>query len=65
MPGLGIAIFLGIIYQRAAAAIDEAILSERRVVVVSHELTIKAPVAYLTRGKIDDSTFALKVETLN
>lgn len=53
---------LEMVYRRAAAAIDEAIASERRVIVVSHELTIKALISYLTRGKIDDAAFALKVE---
>lgn len=50
------------VYRRAAAAIDDAMAHERRIIVVSHELTIKALVAYLTRGKIDDAAFALKVE---
>ena len=53
---------LEMVYRRATAALDDAIANEHRVIVVSHELTIKAMVAYLTRGKIDDSAFALKVE---
>jgi broad specificity phosphatase PhoE len=53
---------LAIVYRRAVEALDEALATERRVIVVSHELTIKALVAYLTRGTIDDAAFALKVE---
>lgn len=53
---------LAIVYRRAASAIDEAIASERRIIVISHELTIKTLVAHLTRGKIDDSAFAMTVE---
>lgn len=53
---------LEMVYRRASAAIDEAIVSERRIIVISHELTIKTLVAHLTRGRIDDSAFALKVE---
>ena len=53
---------LDMVYRRAAAAIDEAIASERRIIVISHELTIKTLVAHLTQGRIDDSAFALKVE---
>lgn len=53
---------LALVYQRASAALEEAMATERRVVVVSHELTIKALLAYLTRGAIDDAAFALKVE---
>ena len=53
---------LEMVYRRASSAIDEAIASERRVIVVSHELTIKALVAHLTNGKIDDKAFSLVVE---
>lgn len=53
---------LEIVYRRASEAIDEAIASERRIIVVSHELTIKALLAHLTTGRIDDSAFAFKVE---
>ena len=53
---------LDMVYRRAAAAIDEAMRQERRIIVISHELTIKALVAYLTRGTLDNSAFALKVE---
>jgi broad specificity phosphatase PhoE len=53
---------LEMVYRRASAAIDEAIASERRVIVVSHELTIKALVAHLTSGSIDDKAFAFAVE---
>ena len=53
---------LEIVYRRAAASIDEAMGSERRIIVVSHELTIKTLVAHLTKGTIDDSAFAFKVE---
>ena len=31
-------------------------------IVVSHELTIKALLAYLTKGRLDDSVFEFKVE---
>ena len=55
---------LEIVYHRAAAAIDDATASERRVIVVSHELTLKALVAYLTRGKIDDDAFKLQVKNV-
>lgn len=53
---------LEMVYQRASAAIDEAIVSERRVIIISHELTIKALVAHLTKESIDNSAFAFKVE---
>lgn len=53
---------LEMVYRRASASIDEAIASERRVIVVSHELTIKALVAHLTSGSIDDKAFAFVVE---
>jgi broad specificity phosphatase PhoE len=53
---------LEMVYRRASAAIDEAIASERRVIVVSHELTIKALVAHLVTGSIDDKAFAFAVE---
>ncbi len=51
-----------IVYRRAAAVIDEAIASERRIIVISHELTIKALVAHLTGGRIDEKAFAFAVE---
>jgi broad specificity phosphatase PhoE len=50
------------VYRRAAQAIDEAIASERRIIVISHELTIKALVAHLSKGKIDDQAFSFSVE---
>lgn len=53
---------LEMVYRRAAAAIDEAISSERRVIVISHELTIKALIAHLTHGGIDDRAFSTVVE---
>ena len=53
---------LDMVYRRASAAIDEAMRQERRIVVVSHELTIKALVAYLTRNALDNGDFAFKVE---
>ena len=53
---------LALVYRRASAAIDEAMTQERRIIVISHELTIKTLVAHLTRGKIDDNAFATKVE---
>ncbi len=53
---------LAIVYRRAAAAIDAAMAGERRIIVISHELTIKALVAYLTLGAIDERAFAIAVE---
>lgn len=53
---------LEMVYRRAAAAVEEAITAEPRVIVISHEITIKAIVAYLTQGNIDDKAFAIKVE---
>ena len=53
---------LEMVYRRASASIDEALASERRVIVIAHELTIKTLVAHLTKGMIDDSAFAFKVE---
>ena len=53
---------LEIVYRRASSALDEAMRTEKRIVIVSHELTIKAMVAYLTLGKIDERAFAISVE---
>lgn len=53
---------LALVYRRASAAIDEAVTQARRIIVISHELTIKTLIAHLTRGQIDDSAFAVKVE---
>ena len=53
---------LEMVYRRASESLEEAIASERRVIVVSHELTIKALLAYLTKGRLDDSVFEFKVE---
>ena len=53
---------LASVYLRAADALDEALSKERRVIVVSHELTIKAILAHLLRRTIDDTAFLLKVE---
>ena len=53
---------LEIVYRRAATALDAAMASEKRIIVVSHELTIKALIAYLTVGRLDASAFAIKVD---
>jgi broad specificity phosphatase PhoE len=53
---------LELVYRRAAEALDEAIATEQRVVVISHELTLKALLAHLMAGKLDDAAFALQVE---
>jgi broad specificity phosphatase PhoE len=53
---------LALVHARAAAALDERLARHRRVVVVSHELTIKALLSHLLRGRIDDAAFAYKVE---
>lgn len=53
---------LEMVYRRSSLAIDEAVKSARRIVVVSHELTIKAMIAHLTLGKIDDRAFGIQVE---
>ena len=50
------------VYRRASSALDEAMREEKRIVVVSHELTIKTLLAHLLRGQIDNSAFAYKVE---
>jgi len=50
------------VYQRSSAALDEYMAQGRRVIVVSHELTIKALLAHLLHHHIDDSDFATKVE---
>lgn len=50
------------VYRRAASAIDDYAKTNKRIVVVSHELTIKAMLAYLLDGKIDNSAFKYKVE---
>lgn len=53
---------LALVHARAAAALDERLAQHRRVIVVSHELTIKALLSHLLRGRIDDAAFAYKVE---
>jgi broad specificity phosphatase PhoE len=53
---------MAMVYRRASASLDEHMLQGRRVIVVSHELTIKALLAHLLRHRIDDSDFATKVE---
>ena len=53
---------LEVVYRRAATAVEEAVTSEQRVIIISHEITIKAIVAHLTQGSIDDKAFAFKVE---
>ena len=50
------------VYHRATAALGEAMQQEKRIVVISHELTIKALLSHLLRGKIDDEAFAYKVD---
>ncbi|WP_346830870.1 histidine phosphatase family protein [Pseudomonas abietaniphila] len=50
------------VYRRAASAIDDYAKMNKRIVIVPHELTIKAMLAYLLNGKIDDSAFKYKVE---
>lgn len=53
---------LALVYQRAAAALDGYVTQSRRIIVVSHELTIKAMIAHLLRHRIDDTAFAVSVE---
>lgn len=53
---------LALVYQRAAAALDDYVTQNRRVIVVSHELTIKAMISHLLRHRIDDAAFAIAVE---
>lgn len=50
------------VYRRSADAINDYAKTNKRIVFVSHELTIKAMLAYLLDGKIDNSTFKYKVE---
>ena len=50
------------VYRRASSMLDEALREEKRIVVISHELTIKTLLAHLLRGQIDNSAFAYKVE---
>ena len=50
------------VYRRASAALDEAMQHEKRIVVVSHELTIKTLLSHLLRNRIDDEAFAYKVD---
>ena len=50
------------VYRRASSALDEAMREGKRIVVVSHELTIKTLLAHLLRGQIDNSAFAYTVE---
>jgi len=50
------------VYRRSSVALDEALRENRRVVIVSHELTIKTMLAHLLNRQIDDRAFAFKVE---
>jgi broad specificity phosphatase PhoE len=50
------------VYRRSADAINDYAQTNKRIVFVSHELTIKAMLAYLLDGKIDNAAFKYKVE---
>ncbi|NBB10182.1 histidine phosphatase family protein [Pseudomonas sp. SLFW] len=50
------------VYRRSADAINDYAKTNKRIVFVSHELTIKAMLAYLLDGKIDNAAFKYKVE---
>lgn len=50
------------VYRRSAEAIDEHARTHRRVIFVSHELTIKAMLAHLLTGTINDSAFDYEVQ---
>jgi broad specificity phosphatase PhoE len=52
---------LALVYKRSAAALDDYMRQSKRVVIVSHELTIKAMLAHLLQGKITDDAFKVKV----
>ena len=50
------------VYRRATTALGEAMQQEKRSVVISHELTIKALLSHRRRGTINDEAFAHKVD---
>ena len=52
---------LALVYKRSAAALEDYMRQSKRVVIVSHELTIKAMLAHLLQGKISDDAFKVKV----
>ena len=52
---------LEMVYNRASTALDEYLENNQVIVIVSHEMTIKAMMSHLLRGCCDDATFAYKV----
>ncbi|TFV98614.1 histidine phosphatase family protein, partial [Oxalobacteraceae bacterium OM1] len=53
---------LAVVYRRSSAALEDYMRQSKRVVIVSHELTIKAMLAHLLQGRISDEAFKTKVD---